>query len=90
MEAHDLSKIGGQLVASFPVEQADSLLLVTDQGQLIRTPVANIRIAARKTKGVIVFRTAQDEHVVSVERLAEAEPDDVDDGDDETTDEVEV
>jgi len=71
MDAHDLSKIGGKLVASFPVEQSDSLLLVTDAGQLIRVPVANIRIAARKTKGVIIFRTAEDEHVVSVERLAE-------------------
>jgi DNA gyrase subunit A len=71
MEAHDLSKIGGHLVASFPVEHGDSLLLVSDQGQIIRVPVDNIRIAARKTKGVIIFRLAENEHVVSVERLAE-------------------
>ena len=36
-------------------------------------PVARIRIAARNTQGVIVFRTSESEHVVSVERLAEAE-----------------
>ncbi|MCC7266661.1 MAG: DNA gyrase subunit A [Caulobacteraceae bacterium] len=88
MDAHDLSKIGGKLVASFPVEQADSLLLVTDQGQLIRTPVANIRVAARKTKGVIVFRTAEDEHVVSVERLAEAGGDE--DGDEDAVGEADT
>jgi DNA gyrase subunit A len=85
MDAHDLSKIGGKLVASFPVDQGDSLLLVTDQGQLIRTPVGKVRIAGRKTKGVIIFRTSADEHVVSVERLAEsaaAEDDDIDIADD--------
>ncbi len=76
--AHDLSRRGGRLVASFPVEEADELLLVTDQGQLIRVPVGQIRIAGRNTQGVTIFRTAQDEHVVSVERLegGEAEPGD--------------
>jgi DNA gyrase subunit A len=67
--AHDLSRRGGRLVASFPVETADQLLLVSDQGQLIRVPVGQIRIAGRNTQGVTIFRTSQDEHVVSVERL---------------------
>ena len=67
--AHDLSKRGGRLVASFPVENTDEILLVTDQGQLIRCPTAEIRIAGRNTSGVTIFRTAEDEHVVSVERL---------------------
>jgi DNA gyrase subunit A len=66
---HDLSKRGGRLVASFPVEDPDEILLVTDQGQLIRVPVGQIRIAGRNTQGVTVFRTADNEHVVSVERL---------------------
>ena len=70
--AHDLSRKGGKLAASFPVESGDEILLVTDQGQLIRCPVGQIRIAARNTGGVIVFRTAENEHVVSVERLAES------------------
>ena len=78
--AQDLTRKGGRLVASFPVDQADEILLVTDQGQLIRCPVANIRVASRNTQGVIVFRTADDEHVVSVERLeASAESGDEDD-----------
>ncbi len=75
MLAHDLSKKGGRLAASFPVEDGDEILLVTDAGQLIRCPVAQIRVAARNTSGVTIFRTAEDEHVVSVERLAEAEGD---------------
>jgi DNA gyrase subunit A len=54
------------------VTEGDEILLVTDQGQLIRVPVAQIRIAARNTQGVIVFRTGENEHVVSVERLAES------------------
>jgi len=70
--AQDLTKRGGRLAASFPVDEADEILLVTDQGQLIRTPVSQVRIAGRNTQGVTIFRTAADEHVVSVERLADS------------------
>jgi len=63
----------GRLVASFPIEEDDQVMLVTDQGKLIRTPVSGIRIAGRSTQGVIVLDTADDEHVVSVERLSEDE-----------------
>ena len=69
--AQDLSRRGGRLAASFPVEEHDEILLVTDQGQLIRTPVAQIRVVGRNSQGVIIFRTTEDEHVVSVERLAD-------------------
>ena len=61
----------GKLIASFPVEDGDQIMLVTDGGQLIRTRVEGIRIAGRSTQGVIVFDTADDERVVSVERLSE-------------------
>jgi DNA gyrase subunit A len=61
----------GRLVASFPVEENDQIMLVTDGGQLIRCPVNDIRIAGRSTQGVIVFDTAEGERVVSVERLSE-------------------
>jgi DNA gyrase subunit A len=63
----------GRLVASFPIEEDDQVMLVTDQGKLIRTTVSGIRIAGRSTQGVIVLNTADDEHVVSVERLSEDE-----------------
>jgi DNA gyrase subunit A len=76
--AQDLTKRGGRLAASFPVDEADEILLVTDQGQLIRTRVGQVRLAGRNTQGVTIFRTSADEHVVSVERLADS-GDDVDD-----------
>ena len=62
----------GSLVASFPVEDKDEIMLVTDGGQLIRVPVAGIRIAGRSTQGVIVFNTAEGERVVAVDRIPEA------------------
>ena len=61
----------GPLVASFPVEEGDQIMLVTDGGQLIRTPIAGIRKAGRSTQGVIVINAADDEHVVSVEHITE-------------------
>ncbi len=66
----------GRLVASFPVENDDEVMLVTDGGQLIRCPVDGIRIAGRGTQGVIVFNTAEGERVVAVERISEPEGED--------------
>jgi len=63
----------GPLVASFPVDPTDQIMLVTDGGQLIRCPVEGIRVAGRSTQGVTVFNTRDDEHVVSVERISETE-----------------
>jgi DNA gyrase subunit A len=63
----------GPLVASFPVEESDELMLVTDGGQLIRCPVHDIRKAGRSTQGVTLIDTAENEHVVSVERISEDE-----------------
>ncbi|KAF0231282.1 MAG: DNA gyrase subunit [Beijerinckiaceae bacterium] len=65
----------GNLVASFPVEESDQIMLVTDGGQLIRCPVNGIRLAGRSTQGVTVFNTAEGEKVVSVERVSEPEGD---------------
>ena len=77
IRATDTSKTGeiGELVAAFPVEEKDQLMLVSDGGQLIRVPVDGIRIASRATKGVTIFSTAKDEKVVSVERISEPEGD---------------
>ncbi|MFG1297965.1 DNA gyrase subunit A [Xanthobacter variabilis] len=77
----------GRLVASFPVEDPDQIMLVTDGGQLIRCPVDGIRIVGRASQGVIVFNTADGERVVSVEHISEdTAGDDVADdaGDDES------
>jgi len=77
--AMTLTKKTGKIVGSFPVEEADQVMLVTDAGKLIRTPVSGIRIAGRSTQGVIVLNTAEDEKVVSVERLSEDGSDDSED-----------
>jgi DNA gyrase subunit A len=61
----------GHLVAAFPVEMSDQIMLVSDGGQLIRVPVDGIRITSRASKGVRVFSTAENERVVSVERVSE-------------------
>ncbi len=66
----------GPIVASFPVENDDTIMLVTDGGKLIRVPVDGIRIAGRATQGVIVLNTATNENVVSVERISEPDEDD--------------
>ncbi|CAO5679734.1 MAG: DNA gyrase subunit A [Holosporales bacterium] len=59
----------GNVVASFPVEQYDEIMLVTDSGQLIRCPVNNIRITGRKSRGVIVFRVNDADRVVAVSHI---------------------
>ncbi len=65
----------GPIVASFPIENDDQIMLVTDGGKLIRVPVSGIRVAGRATQGVIVFDTAKGEKVVSVECISEPEED---------------
>ena len=59
----------GKLVASFPADASDQLMLVTDRGQLIRVPIDGISVVGRSTQGVIIFDTAADERVVSVEHI---------------------
>jgi DNA gyrase subunit A len=70
----ETSDRNGHVVASFPVAHRDQIMLVTDRGQLIRCPVDDIRIAGRKTQGVVLFKTEEGEKVVSVIRLAEETP----------------
>ena len=69
----DTSARNGHVVASFPVEPTEQIMLVTDQGKLIRMPVADIRIAGRATMGVTLFKVAEDEHVVSAARIRDTE-----------------
>jgi len=71
-----VNKRNGDLVASFPVAEDDQIMLISNRGQTIRLPVGGdkpIRIVSRGSQGVIVFDTAEDEKVVSVERISEAE-----------------
>ena len=69
----DTSQRNGCVVASFPVRQGEQLMLVTDQGKMIRTTVGDIRIAGRNTMGVTIFKVADNEHVVSVAKIDESD-----------------
>ena len=69
----ETSERNGAVIAAFPVAPSDQIMLVTDGGKVIRCPVDDIRIAGRRTQGVTLFSTAEDERVVSVARLADVE-----------------
>ena len=71
------------LSASFPVEDADQIMAVTDGGQLIRFPVDTVRIASRSSRGVRLIRLAEGENVVAVVRIQDAGDDAVDDAEDD-------
>ncbi len=61
------------LTGAFPVEESDDIMLITDKGQTIRCPVADIGIKGRSTQGVTLFRLDEGERVVYVDRVAESE-----------------
>ena len=63
------SERNGNVLASFPVGNADDIMLITKEGQLIRCPVKDVRIAGRNTQGVSIFKTSKDEKVVSASRV---------------------
>ena len=77
----EMSARNKEIASSFPIEDNHQIMMVTDAGKLIRMPVKDIRIAGRKTQGVILFRLAENEKVVSVTWL------DADAGDDEELEE---
>jgi len=80
----DLSRAGGResgVVAAFPVAPGDQIMLVTDGGKLIRSPVEDIRIAGRTTRGVMLFRIDESERIVSVAHLPEEDDEDENGGD---------
>jgi DNA gyrase subunit A len=78
----EMTDRNGPVIAAFPVEPADQIMLVTDAGKLIRCPINDVRIAGRKTQGVTLFRVDSDERVVSVARVSDAGEDEDGDGDD--------
>jgi len=63
------SERNGNVVGSFPINEKDELILVTDKGKLIRTPIIDVRIAGRNTQGVTILKTASEEHVVTASRI---------------------
>ncbi len=66
-----MGKKNSAVIASFPVEDSDGLMLISDAGQTIRIAVSSISIQGRSAQGVTVFRVDEGERVVSVERIAD-------------------
>lgn len=73
-----VSERNGKVVAATQVSDTDQIMLITDAGTLVRTRVSEVSIVGRNTQGVRLIRTAEDEQVVSLERIAEPEEDDSD------------
>ncbi len=66
-----MGKKNSAVIASFPVEESDDLMLISDAGQTIRVAVSGISVQGRAAQGVTVFRVDDGEKVVSVERIAD-------------------
>lgn len=67
------SERNGKVAASFTVTDRDQVMLVSDQGKLIRCPVEDIRVAGRNTQGVTIFRIDEKERIVSAAKIAGSE-----------------
>ena len=78
-----VSERNGKVVAATQVEETDQIMLITDAGTLVRTRVSEVGIVGRNTQGVRLIRTADDEHVVSLERVCDADEDVSEDADSE-------
>jgi len=79
----ETSSRNGEVISTFPITVDEQIMLVTNGGKLIRTPVTDIRIAGRNTQGVTLFKTGKGEEVVSVTALADAK------SEDDNTDDIE-
>jgi DNA gyrase subunit A len=67
--AMGMGKKNSAIIAAFPVEESDDLMLISNTGQTIRVAVSGISVQGRAAQGVVVFRLEEAERVVSVERI---------------------
>jgi DNA gyrase subunit A len=67
----EASERNGRVIGNFPVEDSDQIIMVTDQGKIIRTPIHDVRVMGRGTQGVTLFDVAEGEHIVSVAKLGD-------------------
>jgi DNA gyrase subunit A len=67
--AMGMGKKNSAIIAAFPVEESDDLMLISNAGQIIRVAVSEISVQGRTAQGVVVFRLEEAERVMSVERV---------------------
>ena len=82
-----VSDRNGPVVGAVQVEDLDEIMLITDSGTLVRTRVKEVSVIGRNTQGVRIIRTAEDEHVVALQRIDEIEEEDVPEGTEENSEE---
>ena len=68
-----MSERNGKVVGAVQVDETDQIMLITDAGTLVRTRVSEVSIVGRNTQGVMLIRTADNEKVVGLQRIAETE-----------------
>ena len=69
------SERNGHVIANFRVDESEQVMMVTDQGKIIRMPIHDVRVMGRGTQGVNLFTVAEGERIVSVAKLAESDED---------------
>ncbi|EKT55588.1 DNA topoisomerase (ATP-hydrolyzing) subunit A [Providencia sneebia] len=79
-----VSERNGHVVGAIQVDETDQIMMITDAGTLVRTRVSEVSVVGRNTQGVTLIRTAEDEKVVGLQRVAETEDDE--NSDDENND----
>ena len=89
VKCHNITEKTGELVGIATVSEGDDLMIITDQGQMIRTPVAGIPVYSRGAGGVIVMRLGENQKIVNFTKVAREEKPD-EDGSDNGTPEIEV
>ena len=72
-----LTEKNGDIVDIKPVTDKDDLMIISNKGQVIRTTISGISLMGRTTQGVRIIRLKSDEKVVSVEKVAESENDEI-------------
>jgi len=71
--AMQMSERNGQLVGAVQVFEGDEIMLISDQGTMVRTRVDEVSVMSRNTQGVRLIKVKQDEHLIGLERIEESE-----------------
>ena len=72
-----VSERNGKVVGAVQVDDEHEIMLISDQGTLVRTRVNEVSTVGRNTQGVRLIRTAEDEHVVGLQKIEEVETDEL-------------
>jgi DNA gyrase subunit A len=85
-----VSERNGKVVGAVQVNESDEIMLISDQGTLVRTRVSEVSTVGRNTQGVRLIRTIEGEHVVGLQRIDEIEEVELDDIEDAAIEDVEI